>query len=180
MKTLFVLCVGVCTLMCACTEETTQKQNMPYNGPISEVYDIKLSYSDSARKMIDMETPVQWQYANENKRFPKEIKLYFYDRTGQQSTTLRGDSGRYIRDRNLYLVKGNVVIINTLKGETMRTEEITWSPDLKKIYTDKTVTLQTREEILTAAGMDATQDFSEYKLRKVTGTINAPQGLTPQ
>ena len=179
-KILFIIHYSLFTtfFLTSCEDEFGKPQKtVKYKGPVSEIYNIKMTYSDSAKKMVSMETAVQYQYLTEDKTYPKEVRVFFFDKTGKQTSTLRSDSAHYYRDKNYYKVKGNVVVINTVKGETLMTDELIWRPDDKKIFTDHDVTLRTREEVLYAKGMDANQDFSKYTLRKVTGTLKAPQGL---
>jgi LPS export ABC transporter protein LptC len=164
-------------VLMACEEDFGGKKQRNYKGPISEIYDIKMVYSDSSKKVLELQTPVQWQYLNEDKKYPKEVRVFFYDKLGVQTTTVRSDSGKYFRDRNLYKLFGNVVIINTQKGETLQTDELTWNPDLKKIYTDRPVSLRTATESFMGTGLDANQDFSRCVLRRATGNFQSPEGL---
>ena len=51
----------------------------------------------------------------------------------------------------------------------MKTEELFWYPDTKKISTDKFVRIEGPEETITGTGLDAAQDFSSYTLKHVEG-----------
>lgn len=41
----------------------------------------------------------------------------------------------------------------------------------KKIWSDKFVTITTKNEILMGDGFEARQDFSKYKIKKLKGTV---------
>jgi hypothetical protein len=60
--------------------------------------------------------------------------------------------------------------VNT-KGERLNTEEIIWDEQKKKIYSDKYVTIHTKDEILFGYGFESNEDFSKYKIFKLSGTI---------
>jgi hypothetical protein len=57
----------------------------------------------------------------------------------------------------------------------MNTEELNWVPAKQKIFTDKFVTIQTKEEVLKGQGLEAKQDFSSYRILKPTGTFPITQ-----
>ena len=69
-------------------------------------------------------------------------------------------------------ISGKVVINNKRDGKKMSTEELFWSPATQKIYTDKFIIIETASEIIQGEGMDATQDFSSYTIRTVTGIVS--------
>lgn len=162
----------------SCKKEEKIVQKGIYNGPLSELHGINMAYTDSARIMVRMSTETQLTLLNEDKVYPKEVRIFFFDKLGNNTTTLRGDSARFIRSKNLYHIMGRVLVNNQLKNETLQTDEMFWSPDTKKVYTDKPVDIKTPEQVLHGVGMDSNQDFTDYTLRRVTGVLsvkNLPQ-----
>lgn len=151
-------------------EKKQEVKDVMYTGPISESFDIRMVYSDSGRKVIRMETPVQRDLLNGDKVFPKEMKLFFYDKNGTEHTWLRADSARKINMQNLWHVMGHVRIENRLKQEVLETNELFWNPDTKKIYTDGDVTSRTPTGVTHGTGLVANQDFTKYGLGKVRNT----------
>ena len=129
---------------------------------------------------VKLTTPLQFRYINDDRKYPKEVLIDFYDPTGNQVvTTLRSDSGRYDKARDLYTVMGHVVVINKAKQERLRTNLLNWNPNTKKVFTDQRVIVssQLTGERLYGLGLDANQDFSHYSIRKVTGQFNMEGGL---
>jgi hypothetical protein len=61
--------------------------------------------------------------------------------------------------------------VNILKNEILTTDEFTWIPDEKRIFTEKPVQIKTPTEVFNGIGLDAAQDFSTYSLRKVTNSM---------
>lgn len=159
-------------LLTSCDDDKKVVKKEEYKGPISEVYGINMTYSDSARLVVRMTTDVQLTMASEDKIFPKEIRIFFFDKFGNNTTKLRGDSARFIRAKNLYRVMGRVQIDNQVKHEVLETPELFWNPETKKIYTDKQVDIRTPDQVLHGMGMDSNQDFTDYTIRKVTGVVS--------
>jgi LPS export ABC transporter protein LptC len=91
---------------------------------------------------------------------------------GNNTTKLRGDSAIYLKANNLYRVMGRVEINNQVKNETLATDELFWSPDSKKIYSNKAVDIKTPDQVIHGMGMDSNQDFTEYTIRKVNGVVS--------
>ncbi len=168
----FCLSTVFCFFFLSCKQEEKVNKKEFYEGPLSELYGINMTYSDSARTVVRMSTEVQLTMPNEDKIYPKEVRVFFFDREGNNTTILRGDSARFIRARNLYHVMGRVNINNQVKHETLDTDELFWNPDTKKVYTDVAVHVKTPEQILHGVGMDSNQDFTEYTLRKVNGVVS--------
>ncbi len=162
----------------SCGEEMKKTKKVIYQGPASEQYDVELNFTDSARTVLKLITPVQLTLENQNKIYPKKVEIFFHERsTGMLTATMTGDSAKYLKTENIYLVTGHVVI-KTQKNETLKTDEITWKIDKKIITTDKPVELETPKEKLYGTGMDANQDFTQYTLRNPRGTVqvdNFPQ-----
>jgi LPS export ABC transporter protein LptC len=166
-----LLPIAYCLLI-SCEDDKKVVKKEEYKGPVSEVYGINMTYSDSAKLVVRMTTDVQLTMASEDKIFPKEIRVFFFDKFGNNTTKLRGDSARFIRAKNLYRVMGRVQIDNQVKHEVLETPELFWSPETKKIYTDKQVDIKTPDQVLHGMGMDSNQDFTDYTIRKVTGVVS--------
>lgn len=166
-------------LFLACGVPKQDKKVTPYEGPIEEINDVKLLYSEAAALKVRLTTPKQLRYANENRRYPEPVNISFYGPSGDEVTTIQSDSGRYDKAKDIYVVMGHVVVINKQKQEKLLTPELTWNPVTKKVYTDKNVTILSQQtgEKLYGVGLDANQDFSKYAIRKVTGVFNVQGGI---
>jgi len=166
-----VLFFSFSVFLSSCQEEKIRTSE-EYNGPVTELDNIVMLYSDSARLVIKMTTPKRLEMPNGEQIFPKEVNLFFYDRTGRETSTLRSDSGRYYPVQNLFKVKGNVVVNQKVKNEILKTDELTWERDTKKIFTAKPVTITTPTQQIRGLGLDTDQNFMNYKMRKVTGSVS--------
>lgn len=162
----------------SCEEPKEGKKVTAYKGPIEEINDVKLLYSEAALLKVKLTTPKQFRYANEDRKYPKPVSIIFYGPAGEEVTTLRSDSGRYNKAKDLYTVMGNVVVVNKQKQEKLLTPELNWNPVTKKVFTEKRVTVisQMTGEKLYGTGLDANQDFTNYSIRKPSGIFNAEGG----
>ncbi|TDB68293.1 LPS export ABC transporter periplasmic protein LptC [Arundinibacter roseus] len=146
-----------------------------YKGPIEEVHDVRILYSEAGQLRVEVKTPVQLRYQNEDKTFPDTVNINFFDPLSQQIvTTLRSDSGRFDQLKNLYIVKGNVIVVNKIERRRLKTPELYWNPTTQKVFTEKDVLI---ENLLTGSytkgkGLDASQDFSYMSIRKPYGTFD--------
>ncbi len=169
---LLFLCSIVSPAIISCEEKKETKEFIEYFGPVLNVDNLAISYSDSGRVKVKMSTAKQLKYANLDEKYPKAVYVNFLNRDGVEYSSLRGDSGKFFKDKNLYLVQGNVFFYNRLYNQSMASEELYWNPVTKKVYSDKKVTIKTpRESIVASGGMDATEDFSRYSLRRPKGTF---------
>jgi LPS export ABC transporter protein LptC len=166
----FLLFVVSSLLIWSCQKEQAEEKRV-YRGPKSELLGIDMVYSDSGRTVVHMITDQQITTPTEDRIYPKEMKLWFYDKLGNVSSEIRGDSAHFFRIDNSYKLMGHVVINNVLKGELMKTDEFTWLPDEKRIFTSKPVSIKTRTDIVHGVGFDAAQDFSTYSLRRVSNSV---------
>ncbi|WP_084523776.1 LPS export ABC transporter periplasmic protein LptC [Adhaeribacter aquaticus] len=166
-----LICLFV-NLVCCNPSIKDPKKKVVYNGPIAQAKDVFTLYSDSAKLQIKLSAPLQLQFENGNGTYPKGIDMVFYDRQGKITNTLKANYGEYEKQTDTYLVRGNVILANAVKQETMKTEELHWDRQKRQLYTDKFVSIQTETEILTGTGLTASQDFSRYKILQPKGIFS--------
>jgi len=175
-----IQCSSVILLfLTSCEEPKASKTPQRYKGPIEVINDVKLLYSEDAKLKVKLTTAKQLRYENDNRKYPKQVDIIFYDPTGQAITTIRSDSGRYDKAKNLYTVMGHVVVVNKQKQERLLTPVLNWNPVTKKVFTESRVTVisQLTGEKLYGLGLDANQDFTNYRVRKPTGVFNVEGGI---
>lgn len=176
----YSLSISVCALLllAACEDEQAAKEGKPYTGPLEEISNVQVLYSEGGLLKVKMKTPRQLKYQNNDRVYPKQVNIEFFGPDQQVVTTLRADSGRFMSDKNLYKVMGNVVVVNKQKNEELRTDELNWNPQTKKVYTEKRVNilLKNTGERLTGDGLDSNQDFSEYAIRNPKGVFRMESG----
>ena len=136
-----------------------------------EVDNVNSLLTDSAQPKILLKAPKQIELQNGDRNFPKGVNIEFYGQQTQKSSILTAKKGKYNKDKNLYTVTDDVVIVNQEEHKKLNTEELHWNPVTKKIYTDKFVRIETPQELLTGTGLESNEDFSNYRILKVSGVF---------
>lgn len=163
--------IMLCGILFAACEQNKNKVGKAYTGPIETVNGVEVKYSEQGALKVLLKTPLQLRFQNEDKVFPDTVNIHFYDPTGTNVITrLRADSGRFDQRKNVYIVKGNVRVVKSQTQEILTTTELNWSPETRKVFTEKFVTVKNMvtKDVINGNGMDAEQDFSHIKFRKGT------------
>ncbi len=165
-----------CFLIIICSFSCKKKKEIvfekPYSGPMMTGHNVETLYSDSGKIKVRMTAPLQYEYANGDRKFPSGIHIEFYKSSGELNSVLTANKGYYYKLTDNYKVTGNVIVENNLEKKKLNSEELLWEPVLKKVSTDKFVRIQTPTEILTGIGMTASQDFKYYRILQ-------PKGIFP-
>lgn len=151
--------------------------NKKFETTVETIHNVNLLYSDAAHVRVQLEAPILYRYKTDDPylEFPDGLTVTFYNDSLQVSSSLTARYGiRYERKQET-VVRNNVVWNNAVKNEKLETEELIWNEKTKKITSDKFVKVTTDTESIFANGFEAEQDFSRYKLRKITGTVKLPK-----
>jgi LPS export ABC transporter protein LptC len=102
---------------------------------------------------------------------PDGVKVEFFDKEMKPSTTMT--ARRAIKREKAQQMEafGNVEVVNA-KGEKLNTEHLVWNEITKKISSDEFVKITTSDKIIYGKGFESNQDFTSYRIFKITGTIN--------
>ncbi|QMU31161.1 LPS export ABC transporter periplasmic protein LptC [Adhaeribacter radiodurans] len=172
---LFCLLIAISSLIACNSGADNPVPKVKYTGPTMQSGNITTLYSDSARLKIKLNAKMQWQFENGDAEYPEGINLSFYNRNQQVSSTLRANYAKYDKQRDSYFARGNVVVNNIEKGETMKTEELHWDKVKRQIHTDKFVTVQTKTDIIQGNGLVSDDGFIHWKILNPTGNITVEQ-----
>ena len=129
-------------------------------------------YNDSAKTKFHLTAPRIENYEGTDPYLvvPKGMSIDFYDDSGHVNGHL--DAEYAIRHINTKLMEAdnNVRVLNR-KGEKLNTEQLFWDENKHQIYTNKFVTIKTAREILYGNGLVSNEDFTQYKIMDLRGTI---------
>lgn len=139
---------------------------------------IEMLYSSEANVRARLVAPSLVRVAEKKPfiEFDKGLTVFFYDDSLRQSSKLTADYGRIDEHSNNMVVRNNVEVVNT-KNETLQTEELLWNNQTRRITTDKFVKIKTQKEILYGDGLDANEDMTYYKIKKIRGTIQLDESF---
>lgn len=175
---ILLLCTLATVLVYSCAEDEETPETIIYQGPRMVTQDLVLTYSDSGKVTIKLTTAEQKKLQNNDEIYPKAVYITFLNKDIVEYSSLRGDSGRYVAAENKYIIKGNVFFYNREQQQSLSTDELVWNPVTKKVYSDTKVTVNTPKDRLEGQGMEASQDFSTYQFRKVTGIFAVDSMIT--
>jgi LPS export ABC transporter protein LptC len=145
---------------------------MPYNGPMIEINKVETLFTDSATLRVKLTAPKEYEFKNGDREFPEGEKIEFYDENGVPSSILTSNYGKFDKEKNIYVVKDNVIIKNLVENKKLTTSELNWNPITEKVYTDKYVVIETSDRILYGDGLTANQQMSAYKILNPRGIIS--------
>ncbi len=107
------------------------------------------------------------------------VRIEVYDSALNVQTRVTAKYARWYETQGNVLLRDSVRISNN-KGERLETEELVWNESTQKFFTEKPVHIVTATQDLRGTGMEANQDFSEYRIVKLQGTVNVEKGALPE
>jgi len=144
-----------------------------YRYPEMKALDISVFRSDSATLFFQLFAKEMIQYSNNKKPyilFPKGFNAKHFDHFPTPESSIRAEWAKYFVNKKLWWAKNNVIAENS-DGEKLFAEELYWDQKKRIIYSDKYVKIQTPKEIIFGDGFEANDDMSQYKIKKVKGTV---------
>ena len=100
------------------------------------------------------------------------VRLSIFDTVGQKTTRILSDSGRTAKEMARFFIWGNVFIKNW-DGLIIKSQSLWWDKPTRMVGSDDFVEIRTPDgDVLRGKGLDATESFSWWSLRKkVSGTF---------
>jgi LPS export ABC transporter protein LptC len=140
--------------------------------PLEVENNASIFYNDSAKTKFHLTSPRIEVYGGSDPYylFSKGVSIDFYDDSAKVNGHL--DANYAIRHENSKLMEAdnNVSVLNR-KGERLNTEQLFWDENRHKIYTNKFVRIKTAKEIIYGDGLTSNEDFTQYKITNIRGTI---------
>lgn len=141
--------------------------------PAQSMIKAEINYTDSARLQLRITAPEIHNYSAETENyteFPLGVLARFFDRNGDVESQLSSNYAVYYTDKELWEAKDSVVVINK-EGEILNTEQLFWDEKNKLIYSNSFVKVTRPDEIITGEGFEADENFTRWKIQKITGTL---------
>jgi len=111
--------------------------------------------------------------------FKNGVKAEFINDSGVISSTLTAGYARYYEQEGNVLIREHVVIVSK-KGEQLNTEELIWNQKIARFFTEKFVKISTPTQVTFGDGLEANQDFTEYQIKNLKGTVQVSNSEVPQ
>lgn len=140
---------------------------------VEEGKDITSYMSQEGKVKAKLRSPFMLRYQGDSAyvEFPKTMHVDFYNDSTEIESTVDALYARYRENESKVLLRDSVVVINILKGDTLRTNELWWDQKEQKFYTDKPVRIYQKDKTIFGTGLRADQDFSSYDIFHITGVV---------
>lgn len=167
-------CLLLVVLCCGCKNDLDRVKAVEVapNGPDRITTEAEYLYSDSGivRNRLRAGTILQFTGEEPHTELRDGVELTFFDEQGHSGARLTARRGHIDPDNHRMEVEEKVVFIN-IRGEKLETEQLIWSQDSNRVYTDRPVKITRERDIIYGQGLDAAQDFSRYTIRHITGSL---------
>ena len=162
--------MALCLMMffVGCNHKDNNSALLEYHGkfPDESAENMTLTVSDSGIVSFIVKAPVFNTYRTDSTYmdYPEGITAISYTEYGQQRAILTANYACNINN-SMYKASKNVIIIDMLKGDTLRTEEIIWDQRRRIIYSNVLVK-QTKADgsVNFGDGFEADERFSRYTI----------------
>jgi LPS export ABC transporter protein LptC len=143
------------------------------NTPVEHATGLNIVYSDSSVMKVRVVAKLMNRYQAEDPytEMPEGVKVEFFDKEKKPSTTMTAKRAVKREKAQQMEAFGNVEVVNS-KGEKLNTEHLVWNEMTKKISSEEFVKITTSDKIIYGKGFESNQDFTSYRIFKITGTIN--------
>lgn len=173
MRTLWT--IGVALALAGCKNDLDQLAliDIGATSPDRITTSAEYYYSDSGRVRNRLRAGRVEEFLadqHEHTDMSDGVELTFFDANGRPGSTLSAERGRIDPKRHRMQVEERVVFTNA-RGERLETEELIWSQDSDRVFTDRPVRITRAQDIIYGQGLDANEDLSHYTIRRITGTI---------
>jgi LPS export ABC transporter protein LptC len=146
----------------------------PDQTPLLVEENANIVYSDSGRTKLKLFAPIIESFGGNDPidSFKRGMKIDFYDDSLHVISHVSANKGVMHDNKNKQLMEAdNDVVVVNKKGEQLNTEQLFWDETKHKIYTNKFVKITTATQILMGDGMQSNEDFTDYKITNITGSV---------
>jgi LPS export ABC transporter protein LptC len=183
-RRLFALCSTISTAgflsLGGCREDLPKRADLLYtteDAAVEIARGVEILYSDSAVLRVRVKAPVLHNYLDTEdprQEFPEGVQIDFFTPGLRINSVLTARFAVRRPEKGLITARDSVVLI-TADREVLETEELIWDEDKAQLRTDKFVKITRPGEVIYGFGLEATQDFSFWKIIVPKGTIKAEQ-----
>lgn len=144
----------------------------PDKTPLQVENNAVITYTDSAKAKFRLTAPRLETYGGTDpyEICPNGMVIDFFDDSMHISSHVSANYGIRHEKTQIMEADNKVVVVNK-KGEQLNTEQLFWDANKHTIYTNKYVIIKTTSEILYGTGLTSNEDFSNYKITNISGTV---------
>ena len=143
--------------------------------PDSEVEDFTITETDSGRTQWSMFAKSAATYEARDLVTARTVRVDFFDEKGKKSSELVAREGELYRRTHDMTARGNVVL-QTVEGERMTTEELHFLNSLSKITSDKLVRVEKEGSVLEGIGFESDVNLHHFEFKQQVRATVRPGG----
>ena len=158
---------------CQTNPQQMEELSKEIDEPAVSSVDVEWFYTKNGEASFKLNTPKMLRFEGKEPylEFPQGLELNSFEQEGEQDAYLRADYAIQQLNDKLIEAKGNVLLQNA-KGEKLETEYLIWDELKERIYTEETVKITKKGQMIIGEGFESDIYFSEYTLKKSRGIIN--------
>ena len=169
-----------CFFIASCENDIKQiDELLAKRTAVEEAVQIESYLSQDSHLKAKLTAPYMLRYQADSPyvEFPRTLHVDFYDTSLRVESIMDSRYAKYREFERKVFLRDSVVVINKMRGDTLKTSELWWDQDKQEFYTDKFVEVrQPGKVIFGKKGLRAKQNFSEYWFFGTTGTIMTRDG----
>lgn len=173
-----------CIFLWSCENDAEKVKNLSLKKTgVEEARTIVINYTIGGKTKAVLHAPLMLnvQETVPYVEFPLTLHVDFYNDSSKPESSLDAHYGKYKQYQSIVYLKDSIVVINFEKGDTLQCNELFWDRNRvgKEFYTDKPVRIRTKNEVIDGKGMEASQDFRNWRITESVGTISVPASKFP-
>lgn len=143
------------------------------NSPTEITYNLKTVMTDSGKPNLMIEAIYAEKFGGD---FPKTvfddgIKITFFDADGEPESELTAQYGEVTETDGKMMVRDQVIFTNFAQKQALNTEQLFWDREKRKIFTDKLVTIKTKDGTYNGKNLSADESFTNYEMTRFNGEV---------
>lgn len=146
----------------------TEDQNLP----VQVVRNGTFHYTQDGELRNTLKAAYLEQYEGEDPHLKVSggFTLFMYDSLENIEATLQANEGIFIEQEQRMEARDDVKLSN-MEGEILRTEELIWQQDSDRVYTDKFVSITSKDGVIYGKGLESNSRFSSYSMKNLSGDL---------
>lgn len=175
LRRFFIYTISLFSLFTSCTTDLNEVKEKALTDPnaLNETGEnVEILYTKDAKPSIKIKAKKAIRHETEEPytEFTEGMELFVYNDLGDVESVLTANYGKMNDGSTEMLAKDDVIVINE-SGEQLNTEELIWDQEAAKIRSEGFVKITTPTEIIYGNGFEANDNFTEYTIFNITGTV---------
>lgn len=161
-------------------EKHSYVRNVGETTPTVSTADVSTFVSDSGYTRYHI-TSDRWDMYEDAAQpywlFPTGLFLEQYDDNMKRAASIVCDSARFLSQRRLWQLDGNVVMVNTLR-DTFLTQQLFWDQLSRKVYSDSFIHIVKAGRVLEGYGFNSNENMTSYSITNPSAIIPVERTAT--